>query len=58
MLNNGLKTQSGTGRLFSFSVLGGISIDHILALHGDYELRRSFIYQKGGISGALSLELV
>jgi len=26
-------------------------IDHILALHGDHELRRSFIYQKGGTSG-------
>lgn len=26
-------------------------IDHILALHGDHELRRSLIYQKGGTSG-------
>nr|WP_179015464.1 DUF2628 domain-containing protein [Paenibacillus sp. 79R4] len=26
-------------------------IDHILALHGDYELRRSLIYEKGGTSG-------
>jgi hypothetical protein len=26
-------------------------IDHILSLHGDHELCRSFIYQKGGTSG-------
>ncbi|WMT41972.1 DUF2628 domain-containing protein [Paenibacillus sp. D2_2] len=26
-------------------------IDHILSLHADHELRRSFIYQKGGTSG-------